>query len=63
MDFNVDEALKQLEEINTRLANKNITLDESLKIYKQGVELAAKCKEHLVGVEQELEKINDPDEE
>lgn len=58
MEFNVDEALKELEEINGKLANPSITLNESLELYKKGVELAAKCKEHLVGVEQQLEIIN-----
>lgn len=56
--FNVDEALEQLEAINRKLASKEINLNDSLELYKQGVELAAKCKAHLSGVETELQKIN-----
>ena len=57
--FNVDEALERLEAINTELSNKDIELDKSLKLYKEGVELAAKCKEHLEGVKTELQILND----
>lgn len=57
-EFNVDEALDRLNEINNNLSSKDITLDESIKLYKEGVELAAKCKEQLVGVEQQLQIVN-----
>lgn len=58
-NFNVDEALNKLEEINRRLSDKNIELKEALELYKQGAELSAKCKEELVGVETELKVINE----
>ena len=57
--FNVDEALKQLEEINKKLSAENITLDDSIKLYNEGTMLARKCKEHLVGVEQKLKIVNE----
>lgn len=56
--FNVDEALNRLEEINAKLASKSIDLKDSIELYKEGVLLAAKCEEHLVGVEKELQIIN-----
>ena len=56
--FNVDEALKKLEEINTKLSGKDILLDEALKLYQEGSKLAAQCKEHLEGVEKELQILN-----
>ena len=58
-DFNVDEALVRLEEINNRLSQSNVPLNESLELYKEGTELAAKCQEHLVGVEKTLNIINE----
>ena len=58
--FSVDEALDRLEEINRRLEEKDITLQDSLTLYKEGTELAAKVKARLVGVEKELEIINAP---
>ena len=56
--FNVDEGLKRLEEINRKLADQGITLEESLRLYNEGMLLAAKCKDHLEGVEKELQILN-----
>ena len=58
-EFNVDEGLKKLEEINRKLSAKDITLEESLKLYNEGVKLAEECRENLEGVEKELKIIND----
>ncbi len=57
-EFDVDEALERLEEINSKLAEGDQALTESIELYKEGVTLASKCKEHLEGVEQELKVIN-----
>ena len=35
-EFNVDEALNRLEEINKKLADKDIELNESIELYKEG---------------------------
>ena len=56
--FDVDEALNRLEEINTRLAGDEMPLQESIALYKEGVALAEKSREHLEGVEQELKIVN-----
>ena len=61
-EFNVDEGLKQLEEINRKLSEKDITLEESLKLYNDGIKLAAACRENLEGVEKKLQIINDTNE-
>ena len=58
-EFDIDEALKRLEEINDRLAEKNIPLNESIKLYTEGTELASKCQEHLQGVEKQLKILNE----
>ena len=58
-DFDIDEGLAKLEEINSRLAGREITLNESIALYKEGTLLAAKCLEHLQGVEKELEIVNE----
>ena len=57
-EFNVDEELKRLEEINRKLGESGITLNEAIKLYSEGTVLAAKCREHLEGVETELQIIN-----
>lgn len=57
-EFNVDQAMNELEEINNKLSAPDIDLKESLELYKKGVTLANECKQHLMGVEKELEIIN-----
>lgn len=58
-DFNVDDALNRLDEINQKLAAKDITLKDSLELYKEGTRLAAQCQEHLMGVEKELQILEE----
>ena len=58
-DFDVEASLKRLEDINSRLAGGDIPLSESIALYREGVELAAKAKEHLEGVERELQIIDE----
>ena len=62
-EFNVDQALDRLEEINTRLAGGEMTLQESIELYKEGVLLASQSREHLEGVEQELQIVNESQKE
>ena len=56
--FNVDEAMDRLDEINEALAEGGLSLNESLELYKEGVKLAAECKNNLEGVEKELKILN-----
>lgn len=57
-EFNVDEALARLEEINDMLSDKDIPLNESIKLYNEGTKLAGICQKHLEGVAKELKIIN-----
>ena len=57
-DFNVDQALKRLEAINQQLARQDISLKESIDLYKEGVLLADQCRKKLEGIEKELEIIS-----
>lgn len=57
--FNIDEALSRLEEINKKLSEKDIALNESIELYKEGTLLAAKCQEQLQGIEKELKVLNE----
>ena len=58
-NFNIDEALERLEEINNKLSEKDIALNESIELYKEGTLLASKCKEQLQGIEKELIILNE----
>ena len=60
--FSIEEALDALEKINESLSRKDITLDESIRLYQEGTQIAAKCREELKGVERKLE-ILDPEAE
>ena len=57
--FNIDEALSRLEEINKKLSEKDIALNESIELYKEGTLLAVKCQEQLHGIEKELKILNE----
>ncbi len=52
-----EEALNRLEEIVSKLEDGDITLDESIKVFKEGVELAKFCKEKLNSAEKQLKKL------
>ncbi|MBQ7903544.1 MAG: exodeoxyribonuclease VII small subunit [Oscillospiraceae bacterium] len=53
-----ENAMARLEEISDILAENNVTLDESLKLYAEGVKLLKFCNAKL---EQAQIKINDID--
>lgn len=49
-----EEALVRLEEIVSAMENNEIGLEESVKLYKEGVELAVLCSSKLENVEQQV---------
>jgi len=52
-----EEALQKLEEIVSKLENGDIPLEESINIFKEGVELTKFCKEKLNEAETQLKKL------
>ncbi len=46
-DISFENAMQRLEEITKLLENPDVTLDESVELYKEGVELSAACKTKL----------------
>ena len=52
-----EEALAELEEQVRRLESGELSLEESLDVYKYGVELSKVCAGKLEAVKQEVEKI------
>ena len=61
-EFNIEEALKRLEEINAELGKSGTSLKDSIELYSEGTKLSVKCKEYLEGVEKEI-KVLSGDEE
>ena len=52
-----EEALAELEEQVRLLESGELSLEESLEVYKYGVELSNLCSSKLEAVKQEVEKI------
>jgi len=57
--FDIEKALARLDEINMELSKSGTSLKDSLALYKEGVELAEKCKENLEGVEKEIQILSE----
>ena len=57
-EFDLEKAMARLEEINQELAKSGTSLKDSMALYKEGVELADKCKDSLEGVEKEIQILS-----
>ena len=50
----IEEKMARLNEINNLMSDSSIKLEESFKLYKEGVELVEKCKKQLADVEKQI---------
>ena len=50
----IEENMARLNEINNLMSDSSIKLEESFKLYKEGVELVEKCKKQLADLEKEI---------
>ena len=50
-----ERSLARLEEIVKRLENANLTLDDAMKLFEEGVELSRECQKQLEGAEGRVE--------
>lgn len=57
-----EQSVKRLDEIITALENPEITLEDSLKLYKEGVELIGSCRKELDNAEMLVTVEGDNDE-
>ncbi|MEZ0535755.1 exodeoxyribonuclease VII small subunit [Caldicellulosiruptoraceae bacterium PP1] len=60
-NLSFEDALKKLEEIVQKLEDGNLSLEESINIYEEGMKLSQKCNNILKSIEHKLvliEKIN-----
>lgn len=53
-----EEAYAALEQIAEKLSDNSITLDESVKLYEEGVKLSKYCAEALEAAKQKIEKLH-----
>ena len=62
-ELNFEEAMKQLEEIANVLENGNLSLDESVNKFEEGMKLSKKCNDYLDQAEKKITMlINNGDE-
>lgn len=52
-----EEALAKLSEINEKLSAEDVSLEDSVKLFKEGVELTKFCQKKLDEAKQEIEQI------
>jgi len=57
-----EEALKKLESIVEQLEDPEVTLEDSIRLYEEGVELSRYCSESLEEAVLRIEKINEKSE-
>ncbi len=56
-EISFEEALKRLQEISEKLEGQEISLDESIKLYEEGIELAKKCYKLLSEAELKVTEL------
>ena len=56
-EIKFEEALERLAQINEELDSENISLDDSVKLFKEGIELSKLCQKKLDEAKLEIEKI------
>ncbi len=55
--MNIEEALKKLEEITGRLEQEDLSLDDALALFEEGLPLAASIKEQLDEAKLRIERV------
>ena len=51
----LEERLSTLEQVTKKLENGNLSIDEAISVYSQGMELAVDCKKSLDNLTQKVE--------
>lgn len=54
-----EQALNRLEDILSLIENEDVDLDQSVTLYKEGLELSIFCKEKLGKIEEEITFLKD----
>lgn len=57
-EINFESALKRLEEIAAKMEEGKLPLDESVKLYEEGVKLSKYCNWKLSDIDQKVEIVN-----
>lgn len=57
-EIKFEDALKKLSEINEKLSAEDISLEESVNLFKEGIELTKFCQKKLDEAKQEIEQVS-----
>ncbi len=57
MKKNFEASLEELEKIVERLEDGDLSIEESLQLFENGVKLARNCREHLANAERRVEML------
>ena len=60
---NFESALKQLESIVEKMENQELSLEQSLSQFEEGIGLANQCQKALAEAKQKVEKLMNPPEQ
>lgn len=58
-ELTLDETFERLEEAIGKLEQEDISLEESFRVYKEGMKLIKSCNEKIDRVEKEVLKLNE----
>ncbi len=58
-----EQAIKRLGEITEKIENGELTLDESIRLYEEGIKLTGACEKMLEQAELKLKKYNGENED
>ncbi len=58
-ELTLEIAMKQLDEIISKMQSDETDLENSLKLYEEGAKLIAFCKERIVNAELKIKMISD----
>ena len=56
-ELTFEQAMKRLEEIVNALENGSVSLDDSLKLFEEGIKLSKYCENELKNIENKASKI------
>ena len=62
MELTYEQAYSRLDEILNKLETNTTSLDESLKLYEEGIKLFARCNNLLEGAKLKISKFNEAQE-
>ena len=57
-ELTLEESFSRLDELVEKMEDRSIPLEESFRIYKEGMDLLKKCSEKIDLVEKKMQQIN-----